>query len=256
MTGRSLVQAKALRVCCGAFRSTPIPALLVEMGEFPLRIRRYNLGLHYWNKLSDQKNSSAGKCLLEDSWEFVGKERKSNFLYLIKQLAIKIGLDKDMMSGTNWSLIPFWLLPDPEVYLHSFTDGSKDPESGKTGLVVYVDSSRTRQSVRMSDHLSIFSVELLAILLAHDWVEENTPPKSNICSDSAAALVALKEGTSRANPDLIWEILSCLFRIERSGYNVCFLWVPWHSGVEGNKISDSLAKLAWSKETVVFLEKS
>ena len=94
------VQAKSLRICCGAFRSTPIPALLVEMGEFPLRIRRYNLGLHYWNKLSGQKNSSAGKCLLEDSWEFVGKERKSNFLYLIKQLAIKLEMGKDIVSGT------------------------------------------------------------------------------------------------------------------------------------------------------------
>lgn len=31
------LQAKALRICCGAFRTTPIPALLVEMGEAPLR---------------------------------------------------------------------------------------------------------------------------------------------------------------------------------------------------------------------------
>ena len=33
-----VVQAKALRVVCGAFRSTPIAALLVEMGETPLGI--------------------------------------------------------------------------------------------------------------------------------------------------------------------------------------------------------------------------
>lgn len=44
------VQAKALRVCRGAFRTTPIPALLVEMAEMPLRIRREKLGLHYWAK--------------------------------------------------------------------------------------------------------------------------------------------------------------------------------------------------------------
>ena len=132
----------------------------------------------------------------------------------------------------------------------NFLDGSKDPESGKTGLGVYVASSRSRQSVRTSDHLSVFSVELLAILWALDWVEENKPPKSIICSDSAAALVALKEGTSRARPDLIWEILTCIFKIERSGFIVCFLWIPGHSGVEGNEISDFLAKLALSKETV------
>ena len=91
---------------------------------------------------------------------------------------------------------------------------------------------------------------MLAILWALNWVEENKPPKSNICFNSAAALVALKEGTSRAHADLIWNILSCLFRIERLGYCVCFLWAPGHSGVEGNEISDSLAKVALSKETV------
>ena len=42
-----VVQAKALRICCGAFRTTPFPALLVEMGEWPLRFRRKKLGLHY-----------------------------------------------------------------------------------------------------------------------------------------------------------------------------------------------------------------
>lgn len=38
-----VVQAKALRICSGAFRTTPIPALLIEMGEVPLEIKRYIL---------------------------------------------------------------------------------------------------------------------------------------------------------------------------------------------------------------------
>lgn len=77
-------QAKALRIRCGAFRTIPILALLVEMGESPLRTRRNKLGLHYWVNLSGLKSSSAAKCLLEDFWEFVDKEKKSNFLHLIK----------------------------------------------------------------------------------------------------------------------------------------------------------------------------
>ena len=42
-----VAQAKALRVCCGAFRTTSVPALLVEVGETPLRLRRVKLALHY-----------------------------------------------------------------------------------------------------------------------------------------------------------------------------------------------------------------
>ena len=42
-----VVQAMALRVVCGAFRSTPIAALLVEMGETPLGIRRSKLAMQY-----------------------------------------------------------------------------------------------------------------------------------------------------------------------------------------------------------------
>ena len=34
-----IVQAKALRVCCGALCTTPISALLIEMGEMPLVLR-------------------------------------------------------------------------------------------------------------------------------------------------------------------------------------------------------------------------
>ncbi len=44
---------------------------------------------------------------------------------------------------------------------------------------------------------------LVAILWALGWVEKVRPGKIIICSDSTAALMALKGGTSGARPDLI-----------------------------------------------------
>lgn len=64
------VQTKALRICSGAFRTTPISALLVEVGETPLHIRRQKLGLQYWARLTGLKHDSSAKCLLTDYWEF------------------------------------------------------------------------------------------------------------------------------------------------------------------------------------------
>lgn len=41
-----VVQSQALRLCCGALRSTPLTALQVEMGEMPLRLRQKQLMLN------------------------------------------------------------------------------------------------------------------------------------------------------------------------------------------------------------------
>ncbi len=38
-----VVQSKALRICSGAFRTSPVNALQVEMGEMPLELRRLQL---------------------------------------------------------------------------------------------------------------------------------------------------------------------------------------------------------------------
>ena len=60
------VQAKALRVCCGAFSTIPTPALLIEMGEMPLEIRRHKLSLRYLMKLKGQNEMLPTKSLLRE----------------------------------------------------------------------------------------------------------------------------------------------------------------------------------------------
>lgn len=45
------IQYQALRLCTGAFKSTPTETLLVEMGEMPLAMRRTQLSLSYWVSL-------------------------------------------------------------------------------------------------------------------------------------------------------------------------------------------------------------
>lgn len=45
------VQDRALKICCGAIRSTPLDAIRVEMGEMPLNLRRKKRTMMYWVNL-------------------------------------------------------------------------------------------------------------------------------------------------------------------------------------------------------------
>lgn len=58
--------------------------------------------------------------------------------------------------------------------------------------------------------MSVVTIELVAILWALGWVEEVRPGNIIICSDSAAALMALKSGKSGGRPDLLVEMLIVL----------------------------------------------
>ena len=73
-----------------------------------------------------------------------------------------------------------------------------------------------------------------------------------ICSDSAAALEALRRGKSKARPDIIIDILSVFFRIGCRS-NITFFWVPGHAGIGGNEQVDPIAKQSLNREVDVHI---
>lgn len=77
-----------------------------------------------------------------------------------------------------------------------FTDGSKEPESGKTAAV-FIPTSKIKISKRVSNHVSVFTMELLSIIIALQWIEE-VQPSSVMCTDSMASLNSLLSGKSEA----------------------------------------------------------
>lgn len=64
-----VLQAHALRICCGAFKSSPVSSMQVEMGEMPLRIRRVKLMMAYWVNLQRQNENHPVKSVLKECWE-------------------------------------------------------------------------------------------------------------------------------------------------------------------------------------------
>ena len=61
---------------------------------------------------------------------------------------------------------------------------------------------------------------MLALVWTLGWVEEVGPKRVILCSDSAASLVALKEGKLKAHPHLIIDMLMVLHRVRQKGCKV------------------------------------
>ncbi len=268
------VQAKALRICCGAFRTTPIPSLQIEVGEMPLDLRRLKLSMSYWSNLQGHEETHPTKQVLLECWEY-GRPSCS-FGWHGNRQAKNMEIDSIACCKTvSTPTIPPWMFCSPRVDLEVkniiksgkyqnvqqyidinyddtvqiFTDASKD-QTGKTGVAVHILKYNVNIKKRTTDHLAIFTAEMLAIILALQWVEEVKPNKVIICSDSMSSLACIQSGKSICRQDLLDEINQFIFKSNQQSISVVFIWVPAHKGVEGNEKGDMLAKEAVTSEMV------
>lgn len=87
----------------------------------------------------------------------------------------------------------------------------------------------------MSDHLSVYSIEMTAIIIALRWVEETKPLRSVICTDSMAVLQSLITDNP-IREDLVLEVKHLLSNLLSFGITVQFCWILGHNGIDGNEI--------------------
>ncbi len=92
-------------------------------------------------------------------------------------------------------------------YVHISTDGSN-----KTGIAIVIPHLEVIIAKRTPDYLSVFTTELIAIVLALHWLEETPIKKVVLCSDSLAALRSSQSGHSNCKQDIIIEIMQLLYR--------------------------------------------
>uniref|UniRef100_A0A673MAK6 Uncharacterized LOC107721237 n=1 Tax=Sinocyclocheilus rhinocerous TaxID=307959 RepID=A0A673MAK6_9TELE len=272
------IQAQALRQCCGAVKTTPIPSLQVLLGEIPLEMRRKQLMINYWANLKGHKDDHPTKMVLMKCWEQNKLSRKS-FGWSSEAYVEEMEVNRFKMSPTvvipenePWSYItPHIDLQLLEIkkaerkvdmssafsehfrtqysqYLQIFTDGSKDPERETTGAAFLVPDW-AHSIKRTSNHLAVYTVEMIAILLSLQWVEDYKPGKVLICSDSLSVLKSLRSFKS-SHQDILFSILQIYSRLVQNDILISFIWVPSHVGVKGNEDVDKLAKQALQREEI------
>ena len=153
-----------------------VPALLIEMGEMPLWLRHIKLGLQHWLKLNGCHQTFPARCLLQES---DGGNKYKTFLVNINQWAGRLRLEQvSVAEHTSCLPMPYWVLPElntelvflqekdkklvtPKIAEHLnsfreitfiiFTDGSRDPGSGRAGFGMYVEQLGVKIGRRISD---------------------------------------------------------------------------------------------------------
>jgi ribonuclease HI len=266
------VQNLALRICLGAFRTTPIPSLHVEAHEMPIHLRRDKLALQYMVKLKSNMKNPAYDCVFRPDLKalYHTKVRAIPTLGIRMSQHIKDAcIPLKNIAPYTISSVPPWTLHSalfvfelhylgtkdyvpPDVYLTKlnellsvftghhriFTDGSKDCDTVGAAAVC----SGEKRSVRLPDHSSIFSAEAHAILLALDIIQHSSHNKFIILSDSLSCLQSI-HSMNLHNP-LILDICNKIHKLTTCGNSICFIWIPSHIGISGNTLADSEAKAA------------
>ena len=149
----------------------------------------------------------------------------------------------------TWTIVQNYINHQYPDKLFIFTDGSKDPEAGRTGTAIFIPKFNIGIKNRTSNHLSVYAVEMMGIILALQWVEDSSQYKVTIATDSISTLTSVQSGNS-CRQDLLLEISNQIYRLHNKGVDVSFLWVPAHVGVEGNEEADILAKQALKSNTI------
>ncbi|CAJ1057143.1 RNA-directed DNA polymerase from mobile element jockey [Xyrichtys novacula] len=275
------IQTSALRICSGAFRTSPVPAVQVELGEMPLCLRRKHLIANYWVSLKGSSGTHPTKGVIEECWE-EGKGKREHFGRMGNRITAELGVGEMEVDLTIvYPAMPPWKMIWPTVdwsvmgkkrkeggqvslvsvvnqrlreeysgFVQVYTDGAKQPETGVTGLGVVVPSRGIEINRRTSDGLAVNTVEMLGVMIALKWVEKVRVKRVVICTDSASVLASIRSFHSSSRQGLLYEILQSVTRIVQQGGQISFLWVPAHIGVEGNEKADVMAKEALGKESV------
>ena len=160
------IQTTALRICCGAFKSTAATALQVDCGEMPLDLSRKRQQLIYAAKIKSQKNHpNAG--ILEDHWtKHYGRYKPGNEPWstrvtdIIEQLNIQ---PTDMINAPPWENKSF--LFDTKLSKEKLTNPLKNEKSNslinkhKDKLAIYTDSARSKEErAAIAFHIPVIRV--------------------------------------------------------------------------------------------------
>lgn len=268
-----VIQNKALRIISGAMMSSPINSLEVEVGVVPLFIRRSYIIDRFSLQLVSRDNVIVSIYLenftspnFNETPLSISSNLSSSIAYLNFQFQDSVFWSHNLpcFSHEFHSLIfhipvnltrfrtkfDFYeFLDSKKDFRRIYTDGSKTKH--RTSFAFYDANVKIGKVFECLKYFSIFSAEVLALIYALMYIKNSSLncKKFIILSDSMSALQALSSCKISANFNyLIYVLRGLVYDLLINGINIEFCWVPGHSGILGNEIVDSIAKLTENVE--------
>ena len=114
----------------------------------------------------------------------------------------------------------------------------------KTGYGIHIPDLKVNIHKKLTDHLTIYTIELFAIFQALLWIIDYKPDRAVIFSDSLSSLTSIQGYHCNLRPYLLLDILNCFKELANLQIDVWLVWIPAHTGISGNEHADTLAKQA------------
>ena len=269
------IHHQALRVCTGAFRTSPRESLYVEAKEPSLTDRRKLLLLQYYIRINRIPDSTVMKHMNDTALDnrYRNSRRKpKSVAYKLRQLCGELDIVIPTITPFYQCNLGPWEIPkivaclelaqhskketSEEIYRNHFqehrhtadieiyTDGSKGETGVGAGVVVIKGDHREEYSYKLNNMASVFTAELMAIKVGLSNVVKYSNKNCVLYSDSMSSLQAIQ--SAKVEDKRIGIVYEILERLSQNHLKVSFCWIPGHAGIEGNEIADKIAKRACS----------
>ena len=273
-------QNRALNVVSNTRKSLPIAARHQICQVAPLFIRRQANILNLYNRLSYNKENPAN-TIFTDTYNNTTHRRnrnkiKTTFVENVKQLRrdhnlqpytvnsmpkpiehwalnlIEVDtsltelIDAQDISHNKMTIVYQHLRTHYPNHTHIYCDGSKNKQTGQTGIGIYDMNNNQQHKIKLNTHLNVDTIELAAASYSSKYINSAlTTCNSVIISDSLHTCNKLKRyNNSEERIDLINVIHKFAHNIKINNGSLAILWVPAHINLIGHDIADRLAKEA------------
>ncbi|GFT17577.1 RNase H domain-containing protein [Trichonephila clavipes] len=177
----------ALRICSGAFRTSPVQSLYVNCHQLPLDLRRRKLSLAFYFKIL-----SVPSHPLQNVYEYQHEETFDDarpYNIRPKSTVAPVVFQRVFAYRSQYSR-----------YSAIYTDGSKRADYVGCGIVI----EDIMHGYRLDTSCSIFTAEAVAIYRALQLIDSTMPRKYCIYTDSMSVLEALENYHDRCHPVESW----------------------------------------------------